>query len=384
MRTALEIVFWGSVFLVAYPYVVYPLLIGLLGLVRPRPVRKTPCLPSVTILIPAYNEADCIEATVRNKLELDYPADRLQIIVVSDGSDDGTDDIVKGFAERGVALMRREGREGKAAALNAAVRMATGEIVVFSDANSLFAADALKRIVENFSDPDVGYVTGVLGFFNDASAGVAGAGGGAYLRYENALRAAETRIGSIIGVNGGVDAIRRELYTDIPKQLITDFVLPLTVIARGRRVVQEPAAQARESANTEMGSEFRMRVRVALRALQGLAYMRRLLNPFRHPLVAFCLVSHKVLRYLAFVFMFTALAANVVLAIDSPFYRGLMVLQAAGYALGLAGLYAGLPRPLGKLVGAPGYLLMTYAAFGVATFRFLRGDTMATWRPRAG
>ena len=379
----MEIAFWVSVFLVAYPYVVYPLAVLALGWINPRPVRARSCTPKVTILIPAYNEAGCIGATVQNKLDQNYPKDKLQIIVVSDGSSDGTDDIVRQFAAHGVQLLRREGREGKAAALNEAVRHATGEIVVFSDANSLFDPDAIRYMVENFADSDVGYVTGSLGFLTEG-ASLSGGGVSAYIRYENLLRRAETNLGSIIGANGGVDAIRRELYADTPPQLITDFVLPLTVIAGGHRVVFDPRVISRESANTELVSEFRMRVRVALRALQGIAYMRRLLNPLRYPLESFCLVSHKVLRYLAFAFILIAFVCNVELAISEPYYQVLLTMHLTGYALAVIGLSASLPWWLRRITLVPSYLLMTYAAFTVAVFKFLRGDTMATWRPRAG
>lgn len=380
----IEIAFWASVLLIIYPYLLYPALIALMGMINSRPVRKAHHEPSVTILIPAYNEVDCIGATIQNKLELSYPKNLLQILVVSDGSDDGTDGVIQKFAGNGVELLRCEGREGKAAALNAAVKHARGEIVVFSDANSLFSADALRFLMENFADPEVGYVTGSLQFSDDPNSGVAGTGGGVYLRYENSLRLGESKVGSIIGVNGGVDAIRRDLYTDIPKQLITDFVLPLTVIAGGGRVIYEPRALAREMANTEVASEFRMRVRVALRALQGMAYMRHLFDPFRYPLTFFCLLSHKVIRYLAFIFVITAFVANCMLAIELSPYRIVLGLHISGYVLALLGLYVQPPGILGRLAAAPSYLLMSYAAFAIALFRFMRGDTMATWKPRAG
>jgi cellulose synthase/poly-beta-1,6-N-acetylglucosamine synthase-like glycosyltransferase len=380
----MEIIFWISVFLIVYPYLLYPVAVLLLGLLTsPRRIKRATQLPPVTILIPAYNEVDCIGATIQNKLGQGYPCDRLEIIVISDGSTDGTDEVVKSFADQGVTLLRREGREGKAAALNEAVRLAHGEIVVFSDANTLFGPDALHRMAENFADPEVGYVTGSLGFTTDDT-NLSGAGVSAYMRYENFVRRIETMAGSIIGVNGGVDAIRRELYTDIPRHLITDFVLPLTVMAGGHRVVFDPLVTAFEAPNTEISSEFRMRVRVALRALQGLAYMRRLLNPLRHPLSSFCLVSHKVLRYLGFVFMLGAIVSNVVLAQTDGFYQTLLALQLAAYGLALVGLARRLPGWLAKVSVVPSYLVLSNTAFAVAAFRFLRGDTMAVWRPRAG
>jgi cellulose synthase/poly-beta-1,6-N-acetylglucosamine synthase-like glycosyltransferase len=307
----------------------------------------------------------------------------LQIIVVSDGSTDGTDEVVKSFADRGVELLRQGPRGGKAAALNEAVKHARGDIVVFSDANSLFAPDGIRRMVENFADPSVGYVTGSLRLVTGGDS-ASGGGNNAYLKYENAVRALETQAGSIIGVNGGCDAIRRELYVDIPRELITDFILPLHVLAGGHRVIYDPRVGAREEANKEMSSEFRMRVRVALRALQGLVYMRRLLSPWRYPAAAFSLISHKLLRYGAFTFMPIALVANAVLAARSPTYLALFGAHALVYVLALLGLRKDLPQPLRALTVVPTYFLVSNVAFAVAAMKFFRGQTMATWQPRAG
>jgi cellulose synthase/poly-beta-1,6-N-acetylglucosamine synthase-like glycosyltransferase len=381
--TAVSVLFWVSVVAIIYPHALYPALVWLLGRIRPRPVRRRAWTPAVTVLIPAYNEVDCIGETVANKLAQAYPAEQLQVIVISDQSTDGTDDVVRRFADRGVTLLRREPREGKAAALNEAIRQARGEIVVFSDANTLFAPDAIQRLVENFADPEVGYVTGCLSFVTDAES-TSGGGNNAYMRFEHWLRALETQAGSVIGVNGGVDAIRRELYVDIPKQLITDFILPLHVLETGHRVVYDGRVEAQEVANEELSSEFRMRVRVALRALQGLAYMRRLLDPWRHPGAAFSLASHKLLRYGAFAFLPLAFATNAMLAVSSPWYRTLFVAQVLAYALALLGLWDGLPRALRALTIAPTYFIVSNVAFAVSAVKFLRGQTMATWKPRAG
>ena len=186
------------------------------------------------------------------------------------------------------------------------------------------------------------------------------------------------------GVNGGCDAIRRALYSDIPRELITDFVLPLRVIADGHRVVYDSNAVSRETSNAELQSEFSMRVRVALRGMQGMVHMRRLFNPLRYPATSFCLVSHKLLRYTAFVFLATALLANLSLATTSSFYGVLLILHLACYGLAACGLL-GIGRDrLGAVSMAPAYLLMTYWAFAVAAWRFLRGQTMATWKPRGG
>jgi cellulose synthase/poly-beta-1,6-N-acetylglucosamine synthase-like glycosyltransferase len=377
-----KICFWLSVFLSVYPIIIYPSLVWLLGLIWPRQVKRGSWLPFVTVLIPAHNEAPHIAATIQNKLEQDYPANRLEIVVISDGSTDGTEDIVREFSSQNVRLIQREQREGKAEALNQGVRHAGGEILIFSDANSLFAPDAIRRMIENLGDPEVGYVTGNLAY-QTRSIGVAGDGCSAYMKYENALRILETRAGSIIGVNGGVDAMRRNLYSDTPRHLITDFVLPLHVISTKHRVVYDERVHSSEVANSELGPEFRMRVRVALRALQGIAYMNRLCNPVNYPRAAFCLISHKVIRYFSFVFLLFAFVTNLML-VSTPGYGVFFVAQSIAYLLAFVGLRKGMPRPIHKLTLIPAYFLMTNVAFAVAAIKFVQGETMATWQPRAG
>lgn len=378
----LEGLFIIAVAAALYPLIGYPLALCLIAALRPRVVARQEWDPQVTVLIPAYNEADCIAATIQNKLEQDYPAGKLQIIVVSDASSDGTDGIVKSYAPRGVELLRQARRQGKAAGLNEAVRHASGEILVFSDANSEFAPDAVRRLVENFADPQVGYVTGQLQYTHAEEA--SGRGSSSYMRYENWLRGLETRVDSVIGVNGGVDAMRRKLYAAVPVDQITDFVLPLQVIAAGFRVVFDERARSREQANQEMGSEFRMRVRVALRALRGIVYARAALSFVQRPLPAFCILSHKILRYLGFVFLASALVLNVLLATRSDLFALLLLAQSMLYLLAVIGLARGLPRALQTLTALPTYFVMSNVAFAVAALRFARGDTLATWKPRAG
>ena len=381
--TPMDVLFWSSVFLVIYPYLVYPAGMALAGLVLRRDVRRASIEPLVTVLIPAYNEVGSISETLAHLLRQNYPRERLQILVVSDASSDGTDEIVKGFADQGVELLRQEGRGGKALALNAGARRALGEILIFCDANARFEPDAVRNLVNDFADPTIGYATGRLSLAS-SSGSASGGGISAYVSYENMVRAAETRVASIIGVNGGIDAMRASLYSDVSGDLISDFVLPLRVIDAGYRVVYEPGARSTEIANSLMESEFRMRVRVALRALQGLMHMRRLLNPLRHPLTSFCLISHKLLRYFGFVFLFTAAVANLWLSFESPAYRVLLGLHAGIYVLALLGVGRVGGRFFGRAAIVPAYLLLSYAAFAAATFKFMRGQTMATWQPRAG
>ena len=298
-----------------YVYAGYPLLCWLLSRLRRRPVRSAPGTPPVTIVISAYNEAGCIEATLRNKLALDYPDDLCEIIVVSDGSDDGTDEIVARIAAAApdrVRLLRQEPRAGKTNALNAAASIARGEILVFSDANSLYAPDALRRLVEPFADPAVGYATGRM-LYKAPDGSLTGEGCSAYMRYENSLRGLESAMGSVVGVDGGIDAVRASHYAAMREDQQPDFVLPLSVVQRGLRVVFVPQARLYEASLARAGDEFRMRTRVALRAWHALRDMAILLNPLRYGIFSWQLFSHKWLRYLAPVFQATAFLANVFL-----------------------------------------------------------------------
>lgn len=381
----LKIIFWTASILVVYPYVIYPFVLKVSNYFFSRPVMRGQFLPTVTIIIPAFNEASCIKETIKNKLSQDYPQDKIDIIVVSDESTDGTDEIVETFmANQKVQLIRQVPRKGKAAGLNLAIKQAKGEIIVFSDANSIFDRDAISNFVKNYSDPSVGYITGSLTYVVEKD-GVAQRGSDAYMRFENVLRVIETEFDSVIGVNGGVDSIRKNLYKDIPQDQITDFVLPLHVIEQGMRVIYDENVRSYESPNSEVSTEFRMRVRVALRALRGLIYMKQLLNPFRHTKTAFCLISHKLIRYFAPIFMFFSLASNALLY-KHELYLSLLLIQLLFYALALIGMSksweAGIG--LGRVTKIPSYFVLSNAAFFVAIIKLCKGESMAMWKPREG
>lgn len=376
-----EALFWISAFLVFYVYVGYPLLAWLLARLIGRPVRKAPILPRVTVLTAAYNEATCIEATVRNKLAQDYPAELLDVIVISDGSTDGTDEIVESLGPR-VRLFRQSPRAGKTAALNLAVDHAVGEVLVFSDANSIYAPDAIRRLVENFADPEVGYVTGKMVYVTQDGSMV-GDGCSAYMKYENWLRVQETMLASVIGVDGGIDAVRKFLFVKMRPDQLPDFVLPLSVVGAGHRVVYEPRALLKEAALNEHGAEYRMRVRVGLRALWAMSDLRRLLNPLRSGMLAFQLISHKLLRYLAFMPLLGAVAASLFLATESKFYATAAVVQGLLYFLALAGwLRQG--HPHSAMLSMPYYFLLLNIASAHSALRFVRGEKQSVWVPRSG
>ena len=375
-----EFLFWLLLILGIYPYVLYPVFARLLAWVAGRGIDRKVFTPRISILISAYNEAKHIEATVRNKLAQDYTGE-FEILVASDGSTDGTDEIVTRLAQEDarVRLYRQEPRQGKTAALNKLIELATGEIVIFSDANSLYRNDTVRLLVENFADPSVGYVTGKMVYVN-ADGSMVGDGCSAYMRYENWLRSIESSLGSIVGVDGGVDAVRRALYRPMTADQLPDFVLPLTVVGQGKRVVYDERALLQEDTLSDHDAEFRMRVRVALRALWALRAERMLLFGSAGLLFAWQLWSHKTLRYMSFLPLALACLLNVWLISAGPVYQLLLAGQVLFWLatlLGRAGLtWAPIRFSL--------YFLLLNVASALAFARFLRGERIVTWQPRLG
>lgn len=382
-----EIGFWICLGLVLYIYAGYPVVVFLLTKIIGRNIGKADIEPSVTVLISAFNEEQEIESTIINKLSQDYPVNRLEVIVVSDGSTDRTDEIVACFSKDNgdrIKLLRQEPRQGKTQALNMAVAHASGNILVFSDANSIYAPDTIRRLVRNFADPSIGYVTGKMIYTNPDRSGI-GEGSSVYMRYENFLRILETRLNSVVGVDGGIDAVRRELYQPMRPDQLPDFVLPLNVIEQGKRVIYEPSAVLYEPALSAATDEFRMRVRVSLRALWALYDKRSLLNPFRYPLFSWQLFSHKVLRYVAFIPLSGFIFFNA-LAIDNhPLYLGFFILQSVAY--GFAALGYLLDRLLASApskILAPYYFVILNVACIIALWNFMNRRKIVLWKPRGG
>lgn len=387
MQVFVETGFWACLGWLLYVYAGYPaLLLLLLARLVGRDVRKSACEPSVSVIVAAFNEEEEIEHTVTNKLEQDYPPEQLSVIVVSDGSTDETDAIVGKLVDRfgpRCQLLRQEPRQGKTQALNLAVTRAAGNVLVFSDANSIYAPDAVRQLVSNFADPSVGYVTGQMVYTTPDGNGI-GEGSSSYMRYENWLRSLETRLNSVVGVDGGIDAVRRELYVPMRPDQLPDFVLPLNVVEQGKRVVYEPGAILFEPALAVATDEFRMRIRVSLRALWALYDKRSLLNPFRNALFAWQLWSHKVLRYGAFLPLAGLVVFNAPLIDEGHFYLLFLALQILAY--GLAALGHWLIRVPGVPSKAltPYYFFILNAACAVAFWKFMNRQKMVLWKPRGG
>ncbi|RLB08883.1 MAG: glycosyltransferase family 2 protein [Deltaproteobacteria bacterium] len=401
----MSFVFFVSLIGLVYIYIGYPFLIFILGKICSKPVLKDEIRVPVTILIAAYNEERDIEATVCNKLEQDYPPDLLEVIVISDGSTDKTDEIVNSIEDPRVRLLRQEPRAGKTSALNMAVPHARGEILVFSDANSISAPDALSKLIQNFNDPGIGYVTGKM-VYTDQDGTIVGDGCTAYMKYENFLRRIESRLGSVVGVDGGIDAVRKELYRPMNPDQLPDFVLPLKVVEQGYRVVYEPKAILKEPSLRAAQDEYKMRVRVSLRALWALWDMRHLLtfspsqartfstlsNDSPSHLLTFSpsflyswqLWSHKLLRYLAFIFLLGTYFSNLALYSKGEIYKIFFLLQNLCYLAAFLGAYAKKGGHLAKVLYPFNYFVLLNLASAHAFIKFLLRQKQVIWTPRKG
>ena len=375
----LDVLLWASLAMLLYIYAGYPLLAIALGRQARRRVLTGEEYPSVTWIITAYNEEKHIGEKIRNILALNYPQDRIDIIVASDASSDGTDDIVRELGASNVRLLRIAGRRGKTACQNAAAAIASGEILAFTDATTTIGDHSLRAMTRNFHDPAVGCVAGRLAYVSLQDHAI-GRGGISYWGYEIALRMAESSLGSLIGVSGCLYGVRRSAYRPIPPELISDFVIAMVIREQGLRTVLEPEAVCFEETIDRSDRELSMRIRVTLRSLAALATQRRFLNPFRYGVFSWQLWSHKLLRYLSPVFLSIALLANIALALQGR-YEWLLALQLAGFAVGLLG-FAPLPV-IGKsrILAQPHYFLLTNIASAISLVRFARGEKVVTWTP---
>jgi cellulose synthase/poly-beta-1,6-N-acetylglucosamine synthase-like glycosyltransferase len=376
----MEFVFWISAFMIAYPYAGYPLLLALLRPVLGRSVRRGPGEPPLSFVISAYNEAANMQRKLENTLAIDYPRERLQILVVSDASTDATDAIAASFAARGVELERLPVRSGKAACQNTALSRVTGEILVFSDARILVAPGSLRAMAANFADPTVGCVSSRDEIVNEKGEPDPGAGEGFYVRYEMALRSAEAEIGSLVGASGSFYAVRRALAGPSPLGLERDFLTPLRVAAAGFRTVHEPEAVGAYGTLAAPEAEFRRKVRTVMRGMSVLFHMRMLLDPFRFPRFAWQLWSHKILRWTVPFFLITLFVSSAVLAARGGLYTLAFGAQAAIYALALVAMAN---RRLETLLvfRLPLFFANVNLSILVAWIRYLSGSRQVTWEP---
>lgn len=369
--------------LFGYAYVGYPLLLYLAGRVRQRPQRPTDPArwPAVSFSIPMYNEARVAAELLESILAVDYPADRRQVLVISDASEDGTDEVVRQFADRGVELVRQPQRRGKSAGENMAAPHLRGDIVINTDASVRIRPDAVKELVRWFQDPTVGVASGrdvsVSRTATDDNRGEAG-----YVGYEMWVRQLETRLGTIVGASGCLYAIRRELVAHaFPEALSRDFASCLIAREHGFRAVSVDEAICYVPRARSLAGEYRRKVRTMVRGLQTLWFKRALLNPLRYGRFALFLNSHKLVRWLVFLTLPLSLAGLAWLAVDAWAARWLLALVLAGLAAGAMGIRweagQGAPRPLRILA----FAVASCVAGVVAWLKAFAGHRAATWEP---
>jgi cellulose synthase/poly-beta-1,6-N-acetylglucosamine synthase-like glycosyltransferase len=384
-----ELVFWLAALALLHTYFLYPLCLfvadgaaQVLANIRfmqrgeeRRRLRANAYPPSVSLVVAAYNESSCITEKLQNSLSFDYPKDKFEVLIGSDGSTDGTDALVAACPDKRVRLSSAP-RAGKTTVLNRCIPVAQGEIVVLSDANTMIDPQAVKRLVRHFEDPEVGAVCGRLKLYNKVKKDYEES---AYWSYESLIKFFEGKRGAVMGANGGLYAIRRTLFTALPAStIVDDFVIPLRILEMGYRVEYDPEAVAYEETTEDYGKEFGRRARIAAGNFQSLRMVPRLLLPtagFR----AFAFWSHKVLRWCAPALMAIALLANLFL-LHSPLFKLTFAAQVLFYALAWAGKVGGLGQGVLRKVSSIAYYFVTMnLAIVVGFWRFMRNAQRAAW-----
>ncbi len=388
MNALYSTLIWLPLVIGIYAYVVYPLLLRLMapaGQDLANNATQQVDWPLVTITVPCYNEERNIRQTLESLLAADYPADRRQILVISDASSDRTDDIVREFAARGVELLRLDRRRGKSAAENAAASVARGEIVVNADATVRILPDSLKALISAFADPRVGVASGrdvSVGSASDHSASAEVSGESGYVGYEMNIRALETEIGSIVGASGCFYGIRRTLYdSEFPESLSRDFAAVLIAREAGYRGVSVNAAVCLVPRSQSLQSEFTRKIRTMAHGLQTLWFKRNLLNPARYGSFAWMLFSHKVCRWLVYPALPIAGLALVLASVHSVVWRVVLALAVVGTIMGIVGMRWPRERRAPTVITIAGFALASNVAGILAWFRVLTNHRAAIWEP---
>jgi glycosyltransferase involved in cell wall biosynthesis len=373
----LEIIFFGSIFLIFFAYFGYPATLFLVSRVRARDVRSAEILPTVSFIVTVHNEEARIQGKLENTLNLDYPKDRLQILVASDGSSDRTNQIVRNYADHGIELVDLPDRRGKESAQKETVTRATGDIVVFSDVATTMETGGLRQLVSSFADPSVGCVSSadrLLGRDGKPS------GEGLYVRYEMWLRGLETRANSLVGLSGSLFDARREVCKDFSAEMQSDFRTVLNSVKMGLRGVSDPRAVGLYQDTADQKREWDRKIRTVVRGLTVFFRHLELLNIFRYGFFSYQLFCHKLLRWSVPLFLILAFVTNLALAQGSYIYSVLLLLQVTLYGFGSLGLLS--PKMQGLImVKIPTYFLAVNVSILFAWWRYLSGQRIITWTP---
>lgn len=375
--------FWFSLAVTLYAYIGYPLILFILSSLLRKSPKEEPSgqkifLPTVTLIISAYNEEKVIEDKIRNSLNLLYPKELIEIIVASDGSTDDTVAIVNKYASQGVVLRHFDGRIGKSACLNETVKLAKGEIIVFSDANSQYNEGALQQLVNRFSDENIGFVTGHTKYLKSDQGRMVEAVG-LYSRVELFVKQREGYFSSCVGADGAIFALRRILFQPLHADDINDLVAPLNVVRKGYRGVLEPKAFCTESLAEEYRGEFQRQVRIASRTIRAIVKNADLLNLVKFGMFAFQLLSHKVSKLLVPFFLACLFVSNAVLFTSHVVYQLVLIAQIGFYLVGLKASASRSGTVIEKIVS----LIKTFVIYNIAVlvgwFNYAMGKKYTTW-----
>ena len=375
-----QIIFWSSVAVLFYVYCGYPMLVYAVSRAFGKSVARGPFEPSVTIVITAYNEENGIRAKIENTLLVEYPKEKLEIIVASDGSNDATEEIVRQFSNRGVQLFRQEGRAGKTATQNAAVERSKGEIILFSDATTMYRPDVLSSLLPNFADSSIGCVAGKLVYVNSADTNI-GSGAKKYWSYETFLKEHESRACSLIGVSGCLYAVRKSAYVPMYPEACSDFLICTVLYRQGLRSVYEPNAVCTEETNQRTREEFQMRVRVISQTFTDLWRNRDILNIFKTGFYGIEVISHKLLRYAVPLFLLLILFSSAYLALYERFFTLVLALEVGFYLCAFVAWLLELRRVKLGVFAVPLYFVLTNVSSTIGFYKFLRGHRFAQWEP---
>ena len=378
----MDILFITLTAVLAYVYAGYPVLLLLMAKLFPQRHRQDErCEPTVTLIISAHNEEKVIREKLTNSLQLDYPPDKLSVVVVSDGSTDGTDDIVRTFADRGVCLVRPAQRRGKTAGLNVALAGVTSEITVFSDANAIYDRSAIRRLVRHFADEKVGYAVGYAHYENAAQSD-AGKSENTYWDMEVKMKEWESAFSSVVGGDGAIYAIRTNLYEPMQETDINDFVNPLQIVAKGYRGIFDREARCSEHPAAHFSKEFSRKVRIANRSFNGLLRVPQACNPLRVGRFAWLLISHKLLRWFSPFFLCLHFAASLGTGAHGPVSLpalAAVLLYGAIAALALLGWWQDKRGPSVALFYIPYYFMLMNTASAIGIIMRLKGKVISVW-----
>ncbi|MEI8112092.1 MAG: glycosyltransferase family 2 protein [Bacteroidia bacterium] len=386
---AIEIIFWVLLFIVFYAYVGYGILLFFLIKFKRIFSKKKQTTtddyePEVTLFIAAYNEKDFVDAKVKNSRELDYPAEKLHQVWVTDGSNDGTPDLLKTYTE--VEVHHSPERNGKIGAMNRGMKLVKSPIVVFCDANTMLGTESIRRIVNLFSNPKVGCVSGEKRIYGKEKDAAAGAGEGLYWKYESTLKKWDAELYSVVGAAGELFAIRTELFQEVEKDtLLDDFIISLRVAQKGYTIQYDPEAYAIETASANVKEELKRKVRISAGGIQSVVRLSSLLNIFKYGTLSFQYISHRVLRWtLAPLSLLVMIPAGLALAINEGlfllgFYSILFWLQILFYASAMLGWYLENKSIKVKILFVPYYFFIMNLSVFLGFKRYIKGSQSVNW-----